>query len=350
MHHLRPPGDAMSDLPDLLQLTEIGERRYRVTQPSESPEGRDVVFSGQLLAQMIMASDHAPAGPRTCGRFTPCSRAGTYSRPIELEVESLLAGRTWASDTVTATQAGKALSRASVLLNVVDEDLMRHEPPMPPVPAPPTWAAPGQAFPAPSSGRCPAVHEVGGVPVEMAWHRFERPLASQAANQAVLAWATCGNIIGLAMRPHRDRVRIEDAHASISTGVIAQTIHFVDRFDVSQWLLVRPRGHEGRHRPGLRGRPRVHRGRHPRGHVPPGLDGQGRSRAARPEAVHVGVGAAATPQIHVATKYARSGDAYTRGMSARSAPRRSQSRATTATRSRRTRPSRSTSAGTAGWS
>jgi acyl-CoA thioesterase len=73
----------------------------------------------------------------------------------------------------------------------------------------------------------------------MAWHRFERPLASQAANQAVLAWATCGNIIGLAMRPHRDRVRIEDAHASISTGVIAQTIHFVERFDVSQWLLVR---------------------------------------------------------------------------------------------------------------
>jgi acyl-CoA thioesterase II len=41
------------------------------------------------------------------------------------------------------------------------------------------------------------------------------------------------------MRPHSDRVRIEDAHASISTGVIAQTIHFVERFDVSRWLLVR---------------------------------------------------------------------------------------------------------------
>ena len=41
------------------------------------------------------------------------------------------------------------------------------------------------------------------------------------------------------MRPHHDRVRIEDAHASISTGVIAQTIHFVERLDVSQWLLVR---------------------------------------------------------------------------------------------------------------
>jgi acyl-CoA thioesterase-2 len=236
-----PAGDVMSDLPDLLQLTEVGDRRYEVTQPSEPPEGRDVVFSGQLLAQMIMASDHGAGGAKDVRSIHAVfARAGTYSQPIELEVESLLAGRTWASDTVTATQAGKALSRASVLLNVVDDDLMRHEPPMPPVPAAgEVDAASGQAFPGAELRPVPGDHDVRGVPVEMAWHRFERPLASQAANQAVLAWATCGNIIGLAMRPHRDRVRIEDAHASISTGVIAQTIHFVDRFDVSQWLLVR---------------------------------------------------------------------------------------------------------------
>jgi acyl-CoA thioesterase-2 len=235
-----PAGDVMSDLPDLLQLTEIGERRYQVTQPSEPPEGRDVVFSGQLLAQMIMASDHGAGGAKDVRSVHAVfARAGTYSLPIELEVESLLAGRTWASDTVTATQAGKALSRASVLLNVVDDDLMRHEPQMPAVPAPgEVGAAPGQAFPGAELRPVPGDQELGGVPVEMAWHRFERPLASQTANQAALAWATCGNIIGLAMRPHRDRVSIEDAHTSISTGVIAQTIHFVDRFDVSEWLLV----------------------------------------------------------------------------------------------------------------
>lgn len=231
----------MSDLPDLLQLTEFGERRYHVTQPSESPEGRDVVFSGQLLAQMIMASDHAAGGAKDVRSVHAVfARAGTYTRPIELEVESLLAGRTWASDTVTAVQAGRLLSRATVLLNVVDEDLMRHEPPMPPVPGPAELeVAPGQAFPGAELRPVPGQHELGGVPVDMAWHRFERPLASQAGNQAVLIWATCGNIIGLAMRPHRDRARIEDAHAVISTGVIAHTMHFVDRFDVSQWLLVR---------------------------------------------------------------------------------------------------------------
>jgi acyl-CoA thioesterase II len=231
----------MSDLPDLLQLTEIGERRYLVTQPTESAEGRDVVFSGQLLAQMIMASDHAAGGAKDVRSVHAVfARAGTYTGPIELEVEGLLAGRTWASDTVTAVQAGKRLSRATVLLNVVDEDLMRHEPQMPSVPgAAELEAAPGLVFPDAELRPVPGRHDEGGVPVDMAWHRFQRPLASQAANQAVLIWATCGNIIGLAMRPHRDRVRIEDAHASISTGVIAHSMHFVDRFDVSQWLLVR---------------------------------------------------------------------------------------------------------------
>jgi acyl-CoA thioesterase II len=231
----------MSDLPDLLQLTEIGEGRYHVTQPSESAEGRDVVFSGQLLAQMIMASDHSAGGGKDVRSIHAVfARAGTYALPIELGVESLLAGRTWASDTVTAVQAGKLLSRATVLLNVVDEDLIRHEPQMPSVPGPAELeAAPGLVFPGAELRPVPGRHDAGGVPVELAWHRFERPLASPAANQAVLIWATCGNIIGLGMRPHRDRVRIEDAHASISTGVIAHTMHFVDRFDVSRWLLVR---------------------------------------------------------------------------------------------------------------
>jgi acyl-CoA thioesterase len=72
----------------------------------------------------------------------------------------------------------------------------------------------------------------------MAWHRFDRPLSSQAASQAVLAWATCGNIIGLGMRPHSEQVRIQDAHLTLSTGVIGHTIHFTDPFDVSKWLLI----------------------------------------------------------------------------------------------------------------
>jgi acyl-CoA thioesterase II len=231
----------VSDLPDLLELSEVAERHYEVFQPSESAEGRDVVFSGQLLGQMIMASDRAAGGAKNVRSIhTIFARAGTYTKPIELTVESMQAGRTWASDTVTATQDGRLLSRAIVLLNVVDDDLMRHDPALPAgVPGPEGLdSLPGQAFPGAELRPVPGEPTLDGVPVEMAWHRFERPLESPAANQAVLSWATCGNVIGLGMRPHRDSVSIGEAHRTLSTGVIGHTVHFTDLFDVSQWLLM----------------------------------------------------------------------------------------------------------------
>lgn len=231
----------MSDLPELLELTEVGERRYRVFQPSEYTEGRDVVYSGQLLGQMLMVSDVA-SGAGKAPRSIHCvfARAGTYSKPIELTVESMQSGRTWASDTVTAVQDGKLLARSIVLLSSTDPDLMRHDPAMPPAVARPEdlEAGPRPGFPGSELRPVPGDLTLDGVPVHMAWHRFERPIGSQAANQAVLAWSTCGEVIGVAMRPHRDTVRIEDAHRTLSTGVIGHTVHFVDGIDVSQWLLI----------------------------------------------------------------------------------------------------------------
>lgn len=231
----------MSDLPDILRLTQVADHHYQVFQPAESAEGRDVVFSGQLLGQMIMASDAAAGSAKDVRSVHAVfARAGTYTKPIELEVDSMHAGRTWASDTVTATQDGRLLSRALILLNTVDPDLMRHGPSMPEgVPAAGDLAAaPVQAFPGAEIRAVPGEIQDGAVPLELAWHRFSLPLESQAANQAVLTWATCGNIIGLAMRPHREQVRISDAHVTLSTGVIAHTIHFMEHFDVSQWLLI----------------------------------------------------------------------------------------------------------------
>jgi acyl-CoA thioesterase len=231
----------MSDLPDLLNLTDVADHQYEVFQPSESAEGRDVVFSGQLLGQMIMASDRAAGGTKDVRSIhTVFARAGTYTKPILLDVDSMHAGRTWASDTVTATQDGRLLCRGIILLNTLDPDLMRHDPEGPKgVPGPDELeSSRAQAFPGSEVRPVPGTPTIDGVPVEMAWHRFERPLDSPAANQAVLIWATCGNIIGLGMRPHRDEVHIEDAHRSLSTGVIGHTVHFTDRFDVSQWLLM----------------------------------------------------------------------------------------------------------------
>ena len=47
----------MSELPTTLQVQDLGDGRWSAPHPTDDPEGRDVVFSGQILAQMIMASD-----------------------------------------------------------------------------------------------------------------------------------------------------------------------------------------------------------------------------------------------------------------------------------------------------
>lgn len=230
-----------AEVPELLRLTVVDEHVYRVNHPAESTEGRDVVFSGQLLAQMIMASDASAGGAKDVRSIHAVfARAGSYSTPIDLRVDSMQSGRTWASDTVTAEQEGRLVSRAIVLLNTVDADLVRHGPALPESVPAPEDCEPGAflAFPGSEVRPVPGEAEDSGVPVEMEWLRHPRAVGGPAANQAVLAWATCGHVIGLAMRPHRDRIQISDAHRSLSTGVIAQTVHFLERFDVADWLLL----------------------------------------------------------------------------------------------------------------
>lgn len=239
----------MSRPPSILRLQPAGGHRYVVGRPVDLPEGRDVVFSGQLLAQMIMVSDRECGGAKDVRSVhTVFARAGSYTSPIEMVVEAMQAGRTWASDTVTALQGGRLLARGLVLLNTVDPDLVRHGPGMPGDTVGPEALepGPGQAFPGAEWRPVPGEPSRDGAPVQMAWHRYRAPLASRAAHRAVLSWATCGEVIGTALRPHRDRFSLADAHRTISTGVIAHTIHFVDPVDVSEWLLVISEGtHSG---------------------------------------------------------------------------------------------------------
>jgi acyl-CoA thioesterase len=231
----------MADLPDVLRVTDMGDGRYDVIQPSESAEGRDVVFSGQYLAQMLMAAEASESGTKHARSIhASFVRAGTYTKPIELQVEVVHSGRTWGTDTITAYQDGRILSRAMVLLTAEDPDLMNHQAALPAdVPGPDGLAA-DQAlvFPGVEWRPVPGEHTVDGVPALFAWHRFEQAVPTAAANQAVLAYGTTGQLIGLAMSAHRDAVSIEMAHRTLSTGVIGHTIHFLQPFDVSQWLLV----------------------------------------------------------------------------------------------------------------
>ena len=234
----------MSAVPAVLQVEDLGEGRWSAPHPADDPEGRDVVFSGQILAQMIMASDAAVAGEKEVKSIHAIfARAGTYSAGLmELRLEAMHSGRAWGSDTITAYQGDRLLSRSLVLLNTVEPDLMRHTPTMPEVPGPDA-ASPNASttvFPGAEARMVDAPDAVGadGSPAMYFWFRNPESYDSVAANQAAIAWCQPGFIIGLAMRPHSDTVNIADAHTSISTGVISHTVHFHEPADVGQWLLV----------------------------------------------------------------------------------------------------------------
>jgi acyl-CoA thioesterase len=234
---------SIGELPSVLQVEEIETGQYRVNHPAEDPEARNVVFSGQILAQMIMASDHAVEGTKDIKSIHAIfARAGRYTESMQLHRDSLHAGRSWGSDTITAWQGDRLLSRGLVLLSADEPDLIRHASAIPDVPRPEELASDPQTLVYPET-ETRTIDDANacapdGSPALFFWMRHPSSFDSVAANQAILAWCEPGLLISLAMRPHADVVSINDAHETVSTGVIAHTAHFHERFDVGQWLLV----------------------------------------------------------------------------------------------------------------
>jgi acyl-CoA thioesterase-2 len=228
--------------PTVLQVEDLGDGRWRAPHPDEDPEKRDVVFSGQLLAQMLLASSATGDGKEPKSIHCVFARAGAYSvGPVEYTCESMHRGRAWASDTVTAHQGDRLLARSLVLSNTVEPDLMRHSPTMPDVAPPEECEAAPILVVFPGSEVRPVAADGArgpdGSPVSYRWVRTPVAVTGVAA-QAVVAWHQPGFVIGTAMDAHRGSVDISDAHRSISTGVISHTTHFHDRGDPSDWLLV----------------------------------------------------------------------------------------------------------------
>jgi acyl-CoA thioesterase len=236
----------LTTLPEVLRLERIDDHRFALPDWGDGT-ARDVVFGGQILAQMIVASSLADASGAKEVKSVQCifARAASFGAPLELQIEPMHAGRTFASDTVTLWQGDRLCARALLLLHADEPDLLHHGPAMPDVPGPlesPDGSSHGLVFPGAE------VRVVGAVnpwdpdepvgPAEMfVWTRYPGAPASVAANQAIVSWATDGYLIGASMRPYPE-VNEYQAHRSISTGVVGHTLHFHNRLDARDWLLL----------------------------------------------------------------------------------------------------------------
>lgn len=232
-------------------MFQVGEHTYAGKPEHEGSEiVRNVVFGGQILAQMIIAAYLDRQDGRTDNKEVKSihaifARAGDYNLPIHYEVERMHDGRTMGSDTVTFSQGPKIMSRGLILWSADEADLIRHtsQVEMPRVAGPddPGNRPDGRAFPGSTACIVDGINtwsdeQENRPPLQDVWTRFSDTYA-QPVNQAILSWATDGFLIGTSMLPH-DGYHEGLAHKTISTGVVSHTLNFHDRFEANEWLLM----------------------------------------------------------------------------------------------------------------
>ena len=218
-----------------LDLEPTGPDRYRAEHVAAN--GLGVVFGGQLLAQSLVAGLAGHEGKRAKTLHTIFARGASPEEPLEVEVETMHAGRAFGSSTVTIRQGERLCARSLVLLTADEPDFIHH-------------ADPGPALDPPEGGAGDGEWEVQVVddvdvrdpdatgPAELdVWSRFPGAPDDPTVAQALLAFATDGFLIGTAMRPHAG-VGQAQAHVTVTTGVISHTITFHEPFTVGDWLLL----------------------------------------------------------------------------------------------------------------
>jgi acyl-CoA thioesterase-2 len=229
---------AIKELIGALALEPAGPDRYRA---ENADTGHAVIFGGQLLAQAIVAGAAGHDGKAVKTVHTIFARSGSPDAPVEIAVDPMHAGRAFASSTVTISQGDRLCARSQVLLTADEPDFIRHADPAPGLRPP----ADGDAVGGSGDWRISIVDgvdvgppELVGPPVLDVWTRFEgAPSGEPLVDQAMLAFATDGFLIGTAMRPHAG-VGQQQAHVSLSTGVISHTLTFHEPFSAGEWLLL----------------------------------------------------------------------------------------------------------------
>ena len=227
----------VEDLVGALALEPVGPDRFLGRHVVAN--GYGVVFGGQLLAQSLVAALAGHEGKRAKTLHTVFARGASPEEPLDIVVEPMHAGRAFASSTVTISQGDRLCTRSIVLLTADEPDLIRHADPAP------TLAPPGDES---ADGRGEwevrvvddvdiSDPELTGPPDLDVWTRFPGAPEDPTTDQALLAFATDGFLIGTAMRPHPG-VGQAQAHVTLTTGVISHTITFHEPFAARDWLLL----------------------------------------------------------------------------------------------------------------
>jgi uncharacterized protein (DUF427 family)/acyl-CoA thioesterase len=238
-HITRAPtwGDA-GDLVQLIDVEPNGPGQF--VGPPYRDKTRNVVEGGQFLAQAIVAASKTMPEQRVTSAYMTFPKAASFDDPIDITVEKLRAGRTFSTLAIRADQNGALCSPGLVLMDAGAPDTIADRAAMPDVPGP----YESEPYDMRVLGRDLRIVDDAytadpdrvGPPVIYAWMRFSDAPAEQYLQNALLAQATTHWTIGAAMRPHRG-ITENDAHVTLSTGIMSVGIAFHDDAPVTEWFL-----------------------------------------------------------------------------------------------------------------
>src|SRR5690606_24977077 len=118
-------------LADLLRAFALEPTGPDTWRAGHAAGGHGVVFGGQLLGQALVAALAGQEGKTVKTLHTVFARAATPEAPLEIAVERMHGGRTFASSTVTLRQGGRLCTRSIALLSADEPDFIRHADPAP---------------------------------------------------------------------------------------------------------------------------------------------------------------------------------------------------------------------------
>ncbi len=233
-------GDA-ADLLRLIDVTPSGDGRF--TSPAYET-GRNVVEAGHQLAQSVAAASQTVPGQRVTSAHMIFSKAAAFDQPLDLVVEVVRGGRTFSTVETRVEQGGQLRSIGLLLMDATPPDTIRHDIATPDVAGPERSVAIDMGV----VGRDLRVVDGAysgdpdriGPPELFIWCRFRDAPSMAYQHAALMAQSTTHWTIAAGMLPHRG-IGQDQAHVSLSTGIMAATVTFLDEVDVTEWLLYTSR-------------------------------------------------------------------------------------------------------------
>jgi acyl-CoA thioesterase-2 len=235
----------LGNLLDCLDLRGTGEGAY-------AGDNYDLayrrVFGGQLLGQTIRALTGTCPDKQVKSLTMQFTREGDPDLPVDLRVDVVQNGRSFATCGVTISQATatgpRTIAVVTASLHVPEDGPERAD-------AAPDVVPPGWAEPRPSSILPWEVRIVDGVdltdptvrpPVYRTWMRIpdlgdHSPLDEPWVHQALLAHASESTIIGTALLP-LEGISQADAQKKFVSAVTSHTVWFHAPVRMDAWLLI----------------------------------------------------------------------------------------------------------------